>query len=382
MRIFTQKAKTKAVMVAVLLVTLTTAGCKSHKRQSAAPEPDYSAVAAVSENISRRMTFTTRLTSNVDIVIQPRVAGYLLEKRYKKGMPVRKGELIYVIDPSQTNLTVAANRAALFSAQAMLTEAENNYRRALPLAELDAISQTSLDQYRATYEAARAQVTSAEAALNNSTIELGYTQIYAPIDGIIGDTSASVGDLVGPGTEFSTLSTVSDVSIVGATLSLPFARYLTIVDPDGELTQSYDNSQLLSNILLTLPDGSTYPHAGSYSHTEKNVGSASGSIQIAVNFPNPEGVLKAGQYASVSADVGMPMGVVMVPQRAVDSVQGVESLWVVGGDGTVEYRAVTVGETFGDMWVIEKGLQAGEIVLTDGLTQVKSGQKVKYHLEK
>ncbi|MBR6814032.1 MAG: efflux RND transporter periplasmic adaptor subunit, partial [Tidjanibacter sp.] len=248
--------------------------------------------------------------------------------------------------------------------------------------ELDAISQTSLDQYRATYEAAKAQVTSAEAALNHSTIELGYTKIYSPIDGIIGDTSASVGDLVGPGTEFSTLSTVSDVSIVGATLSLPFASYLAIVDPSEELTQSYDNSKLLSNIELLMPDGTLYPHAGYYSHTEKNVGSASGSIQIAVNFPNPEGVLKAGQYASVKADVGMPVGVVMVPQRAVDSVQGVESLWVVGNDGEVEYRAVEVGETFGDMWIIESGLSAGEVVLTEGLGRVRNGQKVKYHIER
>ncbi|MBR2060782.1 MAG: efflux RND transporter periplasmic adaptor subunit [Tidjanibacter sp.] len=372
----------QSMSIVMLAVALLVVGCKSHKQSGDVAEPEYSAAMAVSEDISRRLTFTTRLTSNVDIVIQPRVAGYLLEKRYKKGMPVRKGELIYVIDPSQTNLTVSANRASLSSARAMLTEAENNYRRALPLAELDAISQTSLDQYRATYEAAKAQVTSAEAALNNSTIELGYTKIYSPIDGIIGDTSASVGDLVGPGTEFSTLSTVSDVSIVGATLSLPFASYLAIVDPSGELTQSYDNSKLLSNIELLMPDGTPYPHAGYYSHTEKNVGSASGSIQIAVNFPNPEGVLKAGQYASVKADVGMPVGVVMVPQRAVDSVQGVESLWVVGNDGEVEYRAVEVGETFGDMWIIESGLSAGEVVLTEGLGRVRNGQKVKYHIEK
>lgn len=381
MNSFSQKPFTKALLIAAITSTLSLVGCKSHKQQSVAPEPQYTATVAVGENISRNLTFSSRLTSNVDIVIQPRVAGYLLEKRYKKGMPVRKGELIYVIDPSQTNLTVAANRASLSSARAMLIEAENNYRRALPLAELDAISQTSLDQYRATYEAARAQVTSAEAALNNSTIELGYTKIYSPIDGIIGDTSASVGDLVGPGTEYSTLSTVSDVSIVGATLNIPFARYLAIVDPDGTLTQSYDNSRLLSNITLLLPDGTPYPHKGYYSHTEKNVGSESGSIQIAVNFPNPEGVLKAGQYVSVKADVGMPMGVVLVPQRAVNSIQGENNLWVVGSDGTVEYRPVTLGETFGDMWVIESGLKAGEMVLTDGVQKVRAGEKVKYTLK-
>lgn len=382
MKSFSQTPVTKSWLIVILAATLTMVGCKSHKKHSTTSEPQYTATVAVGEDISRRLTFTTRLSSNVDIVIQPRVAGYLIEKRFKKGMPVRKGELIYLIDPSQINLTVAANRASLYSARAMLTEAENNYRRAEPLAELDAISQTSLDQYRATYEAALAQVTSAEAALNNSTIELGYTEIYSPIDGIIGDTSASVGDLVGPGTEYSTLSTVSDMSIVGATLSLPFARYLSIVDPGGELTQSYDNSKLLSNIELQLPDGTIYPHKGYYSHTEKNVGSESGTIDIAVNFPNPEGVLKAGQYASVSADVGLPMGVVMVPQRAVDSVQGVESLWVVGSDGTVEYREVSVGETFGDMWIIESGIEAGEVVLTDGLGRVRNGDKVKYRIEK
>ncbi len=343
------------------------------------PEPTYSAVVVVGEKIMRPMTFTTRLSSNVDIVIQPRISGYLLEKPYRNGMPVRKGELIYVIDPTQSNLTVASARAALTSARAQFTEAENNYRRAIPLAAIDAISQTSLDQYRATYEAARAQVESAEATLNNSTIELSYTRIYSPIDGIIGNSSASVGDLVGPGTQFATLSTVSDVSIVGATLSIPFARYLAIVDPDGQLTQSYDNSTLLSNIRLRLPDGSPYPHLGYYSHTEKNVGSQSGSIQIAVNFPNPEGLLKAGQYASVTADVGMPTGVVMVPQRAVSSTQGVTNVWVVNG-GNVEYRPVTTGDTFGDMWIIERGVAVGDTVLIDGILRVKNGDRVNVRL--
>ncbi len=359
------------------------AGCRGgHSKRHTATEhsePTYSAVVVVGEKVVRPMTFTTRLSSNVDIVIQPRISGYLLEKPYRNGMPVRKGELIYVIDPSQSNLSVASARAALTSARAQFTEAENNYRRAIPLAAIDAISQTSLDQYRATYEAARAQVESAEATLDNSTIELSYTRIYSPIDGIIGNSSASVGDLVGPGTQFATLSTVSDVSIVGATLSIPFARYLAIVDPDGRLTQSYDNSNLLSNIRLRLPDGSPYPHPGYYSHTEKNVGSQSGSIQIAVNFPNPEGLLKAGQYASVTADVGMPTGVVMVPQRAVNSTQGVTNVWVVSG-GTVEYRRVTTGDTFGDMWIIDRGVSVGDTVLVDGILRVKSGDKVKIRM--
>ena len=177
-----------------LLLSVVLCGCKKQHhtpQQQAVPRMDV--VEVTRENVYQRMTFTSRLSANSEVVIQPRVSGYLLAKHYEKGRPVRKGQLLYEIDPSQLNLNVLSDQASLEAARVSLLEAEKNYERAIPLAELAAISQSALDQYRASFASAQAQVRMAEAALRNSQINLQYSKIYAPISGIIGETAASVG---------------------------------------------------------------------------------------------------------------------------------------------------------------------------------------------
>lgn len=361
-----------------LLLSVVLCGCKKQHhtpQQQAVPRMDV--VEVTRENVYQRMTFTSRLSANSEVVIQPRVSGYLLAKHYEKGRPVRKGQLLYEIDPSQLNLNVLSDQASLEAARVSLLEAEKNYERAIPLAELAAISQSALDQYRASFASAQAQVRMAEAALRNSQINLQYSKIYAPISGIIGETAASVGDYVGAGTQFSTLSTISDTEKVTAEISLPMATYYAIRNVEFGAEPTYDNDTLLSDIRLILDDGVVYPYAGKYSYTEKDVGSQSGAIVLVVEFPNPDGTLKAGQYASVSANVGSRAGALLVPQQAVSQVQNVNSVWVVRPDSTLEYRPVVLGDTFGTMWIVRQGVNAGERVLVSGQMKARNGAKIE-----
>ena len=365
--------------VFILSVVLLIVGCTDKKPSGLAlsDAPNVEVAQVVAEPITRTMRFQSLIYSNYDATIQPRVSGYLLSKNFRKGMPVSAGQVLFTIDAAPLRLQVESNRAALASANTKLSEAKNNYERAIPLARIDAISQSSLDQYRAAYAAAEASVEAARTALDESVLQLGYTTVISPISGIIDDTGATVGDFVGPSSEYSVLATVSNTEEVGVHLQIPFASYLEAKEPSLSSEPSYDNKSLLDNIRLILPDGSLYPHKGRYSFTQRDAGTQTGTIIIVASFPNPKRTLKIGQPVEVIAEVGSPEGTLLVPQRAVVQMLNSAGVWVVDNDNTVQYRIISAGKTFGDMWIVDSGLRAGERVVVGGTQRLRSGQKVK-----
>lgn len=364
-------------LLAALAAAALLSGCKTKQPARPMPPPRVEVTQARLRDLARSMTFTSQLYSNYDVAVQARVNGFLLSRHFEKGLPVRRGQLLFRIDPAQLQTTRSAAEAALAQAKASLLEAENNYRRAVPLSRINAISQSSLDQYAATYASAQAAVKSAQAQLSNAGIELGYATVYAPIDGIIGSDVPNPGDYVGPGTQNARLATISNVDTVSVRLSIPVTQYLRIRGGTLSEVPTFDNADLLTDITMILSDGSVYPYAGKYDYTEKDVGDRMGTIVLAVNFPNPDLVLKPGQYASIRANVGTPQPRVVVPQRSISQNQDVNSLWVMRPDSTVEFRKVTLGDTFGTDWVVTEGLVPGETVLVTGLTKVHSGEKVQ-----
>ena len=279
------------------------------------------------DSVPNRMSFISYLSSNFDAVIQPRVNGFLASRHFSSGMPVRRGQLLFRIDPEQLSTSMLAAEAELESARAQAVEARNNYERAVPLARINAISQSQLDQYTAQYRAAEAAVRSAEQALRNASLNVGYTELRSPIDGIAAHAEAHVGDYVGPGTQFNVLTTVSNTDTVSVDVAIPMSQYLRIV---GNRTPLADNGELLSDIRLTLADGTRYPLPGCYSYT----------------------------------------------QRCVLQSLNLASVWVVAEDGTVSYRRVTPGPVYGGMWCIAEGLEAGETVAASGLQKLHDGDKV------
>ncbi len=349
-------------------------GCR-HRKEATKQVPPLrvESVAARVDTLPYRMDFVSSLASNYDAVIQPRVNGYLTARAFEYGTPVKRGQLLFTIDANLLGTTLLSAKASLESARAQAVEAENNYRRAIPLARINAISQAQLDQYMAQNSAAQSAVRSAEQALRNATLEVGYARITAPIDGVIAVAEAHVGDYVGPGTRFEVLTTISNIDTLSADIAVPMNTFLRYA---GTGSTTAENSNLLHDIRLTLADGTVYPLSGVYGYTRKNIASSAGTIVLVVNFPNPDYLLRPGQFGRVRAALGRPQPCVVIPQRCVSQMQGTAAVWVVRPDSTVEYRRVKTGPTVDSLWCIDEGLRAGERVLVSGLQKVRAGMKV------
>ncbi len=371
---FARKRETVCNMMRFFLplLLLLLMGCKPRKEAPTPPQLQLPVAEVERDSVARKMHFISYLQSNFDAVIQPRVNGFLQSKRFDNGMPVRRGAVLFTIDRSRFTNTMLAAEAALQSARAQAVEARNNYERAIPLAAMNAISRAELDQYTAQHKAAEASVRSALQQLRNARLDVSYTELTSPIDGIASGSAAHIGDYVGPGTEFSVLTTISNIDTVSVDLAIPMGLYLRYA---GLRPTIYDNEGLLDEIRLTLADGSPYPIEGFYKYTRKDVSSATGTLLLVVGFPNPDESLKPGQFARVEATIGAPQPRLLVPIEAVSQVQGVDAVWVAAPDSTAHYRRVTTGEIYGKRWAIEAGVEAGERVILAGRQKLRDGAK-------
>lgn len=362
-----------AAVTALLAASISATSCRRHNKSEPEAAPLRVEVAtATSDSIIMRYSFTTHLRSNYDAVIQPRVDGYLERIAYRSGMPVRRGDLLFTIESNLLNSSLLAAQAALSSAEAEALEAKNNYDRAIPLARLNAISDSQLDQYTAAYNSSVASVRSARQQVASARLQVSYATIYSPIDGIVAASKAHEGDYVGPSTQFSALTTVSNIDSLKADLSIPTSLYL---EKAGNRS-AYENRDLLSDISLTLADGSIYPYKGIYDYTAQQISTSSGTVTLVVKFPNPDYRLKGGEYGRVKVGLGQRERVVLVPQMAVEQVQGIESVWVVKPDNTVEQRTIQTGETVGRNWIVKSGVSEGETVVLTGKDKLHSGMRI------
>lgn len=362
-----------AAVTALLAASISATSCRRHNKSEPEAAPLRVEVAtATSDSIIMRYSFTTHLRSNYDAVIQPRVDGYLERIAYRSGMPVRRGDLLFTIESNLLNTSLLAAQAALSSAEAEALEAKNTYDRAIPLARLNAISDSQLDQYTAAYNSSVASVRSARQQVTSARLQVSYATIYSPIDGIVAASKAHEGDYVGPSTQFSALTTVSNIDSLKADLSIPTSLYL---EKAGNRS-AYENRDLLSDISLTLADGSIYPYKGIYDYTAQQISTSSGTVTLVVKFPNPDYRLKGGEYGRVEVGLGQRERVVLVPQMAIEQVQGIESVWVVKPDNTVEQRTIQTGETVGRNWIVKSGISEGETVVLTGKDKLHSGMRI------
>ncbi len=362
----------KFQLLIVLSIAVISSTCKQQAKIESVPLA-IEVSTATEQWLPNAMQFIAPITANYSATIQPRIAGFLTSSSFGNGMPVKRGQLIFTIDDAQQRANRLAAEAALTSAKAKAVEAKRNYERAIPLARINAISQTQLDHYTAENTAAIASVKSAEQSLHNARLEESYTRIYAPISGIISSSAATAGDYIGPGTQFSTLTTIQNIDTVSVDLAIPMQKYLAT---SGRTTFSYDNANFLSNIRLRIADGSKYPEEGFYKYTRQSITSEMGTIVLVVGFRNPDYALKAGQFARISASLGADKRCIVVPQRAVMQIQNISSVWVIRADSTAEYREVRLGNTSGEWQIIDSGVANGEMVATTGLQKLRNGLKV------
>lgn len=338
------------------------------------PEIDVAEVVVRDQPIEMDMVGETRGSS--DIPIRARVEGVLTAMRFVEGRNVEKGQLLYNIDPVPFESQVVEAKGGLASARTRLAKAKADLERIRPLAEISAVSKADLDGAVAQYEAAVGALQSARARVEQAEIQLGYTALHAPITGRIGISEARVGEFVGREPNVVVLNFVSRTDPIRVRFSIDEKTYLMLArELRASELETGESSSAGRGLQLTLADGSVHPFPGRAVGSDAAVDPATGTFTFEADFPNPEGLVLAGQFARVRAVAEVRENAVLVPSRSVTELQGEYRVHVVAPDGSVEIRAVTLGPVVENFRIIESGLEAGERVALENM-RLQPGMKV------
>ncbi|MEN8809703.1 MAG: efflux RND transporter periplasmic adaptor subunit [Desulfobacterales bacterium] len=361
----------------LILFVVAVAACQQENAEQAAPPPmPVSVVEIQAQEVVVPIEFVGQTLGSKDIAIRARVEGFLVGIHFEEGSEVNEGQLLYTLESQPYEAEVAAMMSQLAEAKTMLAKATSDLNRIRPLAERKAVSQSDLDGAVAAYEASQASVAAAEAVLRASTIKLSYTRILSPINGVIGKTQAKAGDFVGRSPNPVILNTVSNIATVRVEFFLPENQYLMVAREIAERQKAGGPGRGEATFEMILADGTLYPHKGRFEFIDRNVDPTTGSILIQVSFPNPDKIIRPGQFAKVRTVVERVKDGILIPQRCVSELQGVTRVFVVGDDNKAAERVVELGPTVGSDWLILKGLKAGEKVVYEGLQKVSDGAVV------
>jgi len=364
------------------------AGCTSKTAQGAQPgTSDVEVVQVQKEDVPIFAEWIGTLDGLVNADVRAQVTGYLLKQGYQEGAFVEQGQLLFQIDPrpfqaalDQAQGQLAQAQASLANAQAVQRRTELDVQRYRPLAEQQAASQQDLDNSvqnnlaaLATVETAKAQIKTYEAAVETAKINLDFTRLIAPIDGIAGQAQLQVGALVTPGSGVVTsVSTVDPIKVYFTVGEPQYLAWRQRFPTDADRQQADKELRLQ----LILADGSTYPHEGKFYFADRQVDQSTGAIRIAGLFSNPNNILRPGGYGKVRAVIRKQPGALLVPQRAVSELQGGYQVAVVGADNKVDVRTVTVGDRVDNRWIVTSGLSAGDRVVVEGVQRMRTGVHV------
>jgi membrane fusion protein (multidrug efflux system) len=342
------------------------AGCSSENAKPAPPPPGVTVSTVVQKNVPISQEWVGTMAGNTDADIRPKVDGFLLSRLYQEGSYVKKGQPMFQLDKRQTQAAVDQAQSQLERANASLTQAQIDVKRYTPLVAQKAVSQAELDKATSMERAATAEVAGAQAVLDNAKLNLGWATVTSPIAGIAGVAKVGVGDLMTPITVMTTVSAVDPIYVEFSISEQDYMRF----------TRENTGRAAGRNLVLTLGDGSTFPQRGHALLVNRQMDAHTGTIQVRAEFSNPGNILRPGQYGRVRAVTEERKDALLIPQRAISEVQGIYQVGVVGSDNKVAIRAVKPGPQFGDMWVIDSGLQPGEKVIVDGLQRVRNGMIV------
>ncbi len=361
-------------LMVVVFVTVLGAGCE--RRVASAPAPPAPAVEVtpvIQKDVPVQGEWVGTLDGYVNAQISPQVSGYLIRQDYHEGAFVKKGEVLFEIDPRPFQAALDQAKAQLAQAEAQMANAELNVKRDIPEAEAHAIPQSQLDTDTQSLRGAKAAVAAAQAAVEQAELNLGYTRVISLVDGIAGINTVQVGNLVGPST---VLTAVSQVSPIKVYFPISEQEYLRMADGGGPGSVDFITHASRIPLQLTLADGSTYPHPGRIIFADRQVNTQTGTIQIVGEFLNSKNLLRPGQYARIQAPTGNITGALLVPQAAVNQQQGTYQVTVVGADNRAQLRTVEVGPRVGALWVITSGLKPGEHIVAVGAEKTKQGELV------
>jgi RND family efflux transporter MFP subunit len=361
-------------LFALVFVASLGAGCeRSVASAPAPPPPAVEVTSVVQKDVPIEGEWVGTLEGYVNAQISPQVSGYLIRQDYNEGAFVRKGQVLFEIDPRPFQAVLDQAKGQLAQAEARRANAEINVKRDIPEAEAHAIPQSQLDNDTQALLATKAAVEADQAAVEQAALNLGYTKVLSLIDGIAGVTTVQVGNLVGPA---SVLTAVSQVNPVKVYFPISEQEYLRMADGGGPGRVDWLTHASGIPLQLILADGTTYSYHGRMVFADRQVNTQTGTIQIVGEFPNPKNLLRPGQYARIRALTGYLPKASLVPQAAVSDQQGIHQVTVIGADNRAQLRTVVVGPKVGTLWVITSGLKPGERVVAIGAEKTKEGQPV------
>ena len=363
---------TETLVLLAVSAVLCFAGCKP-KAQITTPPTTVEVVDEKGQDVPIYHEWIGTLEGLVNAQIRAQVSGYLLTQNYREGDPVKMGDVLFQIDrrPFQAALDQAEGQLA--QAQAQFGKTELDVKRFTPLAKVSAISQQELDDAVQANLAAKAAATAAKAAVEQAQLNLGFTRILSPIDGIPGIAKAQIGDLVGPLTgELTTVSTLDPIKVYYSVTEQAYINFTRLFSDETVRTERSRQLELQ----LIFADGTTYPREGRVYAVDRQINPSTGALRVEALFPNPGNALRPGQFARVRVKFDTRKGALLVPKRAVSELQGSYQIVVVGSDNKAHIRPVKVGERSGALWIIEEGLKPGERVVVEGIQKVKEGAAV------
>ncbi len=374
MKHFTPR-RSHIALLALPIIMLLAYGCNRHDA-SPPPPPKVQVVKVERRDVTIYQNYVGQIYGLQDIAIRARVEGVLEAIHFKEGTFVKKGQMLYTIDPLSLKTRVAAQMSGVAQAKTMLAKAESDLKRIRPLAANNAVSQRDLDAAVAQRDAAQAALEAAEANLESADIELGYSLVKAPIDGIIGKTMAKVGDLVGRSPNLVVLNYISNIDEVIVEFFLSEQEYLNYARHLKSIKDNEVSAIAPEALRLILADQSIYPEPGKLNFIDRQVDPSTGSILLQASFANPDKLLRPGQFARVKARVGFGPQATVIPLKALNELQGQYSVFIVNDSSKIEVRAVKQGSFYNDYAVITEGLQGDELVVIEGLQKMRSGRKV------
>lgn len=362
----------EAVFFSLGAASLCLAGC-SGKPKAAAPQPLVEVISVTETDVPIYHEWIGVLDGLVNAQIRAQVTGYLMVQNYREGDPISKGDMLFEIDPRPFQATLDQAKGQLAEAEARFGKTELDVKRYAPLVKDRAISQEEYDDAVQADLEAKAAVVAAQAQVEQAQLNLGFTKIASPVDGIASIARAQIGDLVGPGT--GNLTTVSTIDPIKAYYQVTEQAYINFTRLYTTESNRYERlKQLETQLILT--DGKPYPLMGTNFAVDREIGATTGSLRVEALFPNPNYVLRPGQFAHIRLKFDTRHNAILVPQRAVSELQGSYQVAVVGAENKIHIQAVQVGERTGTQWIIEDGLHVGDRVVVEGVQKVREGTSV------
>jgi len=355
-----------AVAGAVVLAAL----CGCEKKETPAPPtpPDVRVTEVVQQTVPIFQEWVAQLNGPVNADITPKVQGYLLRQDYQNGFFVKKGQLLFELDPRQYQAQVDEAKAAVAVAQAELARYTNDVTRDTPLAAQNAIPQKQLDNDIASRDASAAAVKAQQANLENAQLNLAWTKVYSPIDGIAGLSNSQIGDLVGTTTK---MATVSQVNPIWAYWNVSERQFLGVATRINGIITGKGSDLTRKPIEFIQANDEAYPLKGKFIYVNRAVGTSTGTIQIAAEFANPDAVLRPGGFGRVRIQTGNAENALLVPQPSIVEVQSDYLIVVIGPDNKAHFRPVKVGDRVGPNWIVTEGVKPGEKVVVEGIERLQ-----------